>query len=118
MGEYLPLFLPGASITKTTSANVVGGRPVYVSGNNTVANTTAGTQVVIGVAAFDCASGDRLMFFGRGTVHRLTAGGAITAGALVEAAADGEVVTLASGAAFGVALTTGSDGNPVEIMEF
>jgi hypothetical protein len=122
MAEYVPLFLPGNALTKSASATVTGGQPVYVSGNGTVANTSANTQIAVGVAAFDVANGERVTFFGRGTVHRLTASGAITAGALVEMAAGGQVAQHTPGAgvygsAFGVALTTGSTGNPVEVME-
>lgn len=120
MADYVPLYLPGQSITKPTSAIVTGGKPVYVSGNNTVANSAAAANIPIGVAAQDAASGDQVVFFGRGTVHRLTASGTVTAGDLVEAAAAGAVATHTvgtnDGRVFGIALTTATAAL-VEIME-
>lgn len=120
MADYVPLYLPGQSITKPTSASVTGGKPVYVSGNNTVANSAAAANIPIGVAAQDAASGDQVVFFGRGTVHRLTASGTVTAGDLVEAAAAGAVATHTVGTndarIFGIALTTATAAL-VEIME-
>ena len=121
MADYVPLFMPGTAITKQTSAAVTGGLPVFVSGNGTVANSAAAANIPVGVAATDAASGDRVAFFGRGTVHRLTASGTVTAGDLVEAAAAGAVATHTvgtnDGRVFGIALTTATAGNPVEIME-
>jgi hypothetical protein len=121
MAEYTPLYLPGDSITKPTSGAVTGGLPVYVSGSGTVANSAAAANIPVGVAAFDAASGDQVTFFGRGTVHRLTASGTVTAGDVVEAAAAGAVATHTVGTndarIFGIALTTATTGNSVEIME-
>ncbi len=121
MSDYVPLFLPGQAITKTTSAAVTGGLPVYVSGSGTVANSAAAANLIVGVAAFDVASGEKVTFFSRGTVHRLTASGTVTAGDVVEAAAAGAVATHTQGTndvrVFGIALTTATTGNPVEIME-
>jgi Uncharacterized conserved protein (DUF2190) len=121
MADYLPLFKPGQAITKQASAAVTGGQPVYVSGSGTVANSGAAANIPVGVAAFDAASGDKVTFFGRGQVHRLTATGTVTAGDLVEAAAAGAVATHTIGTndarVFGIALTTATTGNVVEIME-
>lgn len=121
MSDYVPLYLPGQAITSTTSGSVTGGQPVYVSGSGTVANSGAAANIPVGVAAFDAASGEKVTFFGRGTVHRLTASGTVTAGDTVEAAAAGAVATHTVGTndarIFGVALTTATTGNPVEIME-
>lgn len=121
MGDYVPKFLPGDAITKTASATVTGGKPVYVSGDGTVANSGAAANIPVGVAAFDAASGEKVTFFGRGTVHRLTASGTVTAGDVVEAAASGAVATHTVGTndarGFGIALTTATTGNTVEIME-
>jgi len=121
MADYLPLYLPGKAVPATTSAAVVGGRPVYVSGSGTVANSAAAANIPVGVAAFDAASGDSVTYFGRGTVHRLVASGTVTAGDVVEAAAAGAVATHAVGTndarGFGIALTTATTGNLVEIME-
>lgn len=121
MGDYVPLYLPGQAITSTTSAAVTGGQPVYVSGTGTIANSGAAANIPVGVAAFDAASGEKVTFFGRGTVHRLTASGTVTAGEWVEAAAAGAVATHTIGTndarGFGIALTTATTGNTVEIME-
>lgn len=122
MADYLPLYLPGKAINKAASAAVTGGKPVYVSGDGTVANSGSAANIPVGVAAFDVANvGDQVTFFGRGTVHRLTASGTVTAGDVVEAAAAGAVATHTQGTndirSFGIALTTATTGNLVEIME-
>ena len=122
MADYLPLYLPGKAVPMTASAAITGGRLVYVSGDGTVANTTAATTLPVGTAGHDvAASGDRVTVFGRGTVHRLVAAGAITAGGLVAAAAAGAVAAHTGGTndnrVFGIALTTAADGATVEIME-
>lgn len=122
MADYVPLFLPGQAYTATASAAITGGQLVYVSGSATVAKTSGATTIPIGVAGFDAAaSGDKLTVYARGTIHRLTAAGAITAGDLVHAAAAGAVAshTLDSSDAevFGVALTTAADTASVEVME-
>ena len=122
MADYVPLFLPGQAVTGyTTSSAVTGGGAVKVSGNGTFANAAAASDIIIGVASQDFASGDKGGFFGRGTVHRLTASGTVTAGDIVEAAAAGAVATHTQGTndvrSFGIALTTATNGNVVEIME-
>lgn len=122
MGDYLPLHLPGKAFTSTASAAITGGKLVYVSGSGTVANAAAAANIPIGVASQDAAaSGDKVGVFGRGTVHRLTASGTVTAGDVVEAAAAGAVATHTVDASdarvFGIALTTATTGNTVEIME-
>lgn len=122
MGDYLPLYKPGESITGTASAAITGGKLVYVSGDGTIANAAAAANIPVGVAAFDVATaGDKVTYFARGTVHRLVAAGAITAGAVVEAGASGNVAAHTVGTndarVFGIALTTAADGAAVEIME-
>jgi hypothetical protein len=122
MADYVPLYLPGDAITGTASAAITGGKLVYVSGDGTVANTTSASTLPVGVAAQDAAaSGDKVGYFSRGTVHRLTASGAITAGGLVAAAAAGAVAAHTGGTndnrVFGIALTTAADTATVEVME-
>lgn len=122
MGDYMPLYMPGDAVTGTASAAITGGQLVYVSGDGTIANASANTQNPVGVAAFDVANiGDKVTYFARGTVHRLAASGTVTAGAVVEAATGGKVASHTVGTndarVFGIALTTASDGNLVEIME-
>lgn len=122
MADYLPLHMPGKAVTVTASAAIVGGKAIKVSGDGTVATAAAAADLIIGVAGTDAAaSGDKVVAFFRGTVHRLTAAGAITAGQAVEGAAAGAVATHTQGTndvrVFGVALTTAADGAAVEIME-
>lgn len=122
MADYLPLYLPGKAVTVTASAAIVGGKAIKVSGDGTVSTAAAAADLIIGVAGTDAAaSGDKIVGFLRGTVHRLTAAGAITAGQVVEAAAAGAVATHTQGTndvrVFGVALTTAADTALVEIME-
>lgn len=117
MADYLPLYKPGETITATTSAAVTGGQLLIVSGNGTVAASSAATHTYLGVAAFDAASGARVTIH-KGGIQRCTASGAITAGDRVMAAAAGAVATL-SGTDYsqvvGVALTTATNGNPVDV---
>ena len=121
MADYVPLYLPGNAVNSTTSAAVTGGQVVYVSGSGTVANSGSASNIPVGVAAFDAASGAGVTYYSRGTVHRLTASGTVTAGDLVEAATGGAVATHTVGTndarVFGIALTTATTGNSVEIME-
>lgn len=122
MADYKPLFLPGKAYTSQASAAITGGALVYVSGSGTVANTSGASTLPIGVAARDAAaSGDKVGVYARGTIHRLTASGTVTAGNTVEAAAAGAVAAHTGGTndqrVFGVALTTATDGNSVTIME-
>lgn len=122
MAEYVPLFLPGDTVTGyTASATITGGKPVYVSGDGTVANAATAANIPVGIASQDFASGDKVGYFGRGTVHRLTASGTVTAGDVVEAAAAGAFATHTVGTndarVFAIALTTATAGNTFEAME-
>jgi hypothetical protein len=121
MADYVPLYLPGKAFTSQASATTTGGQAVYVTGSGTVGPVGAAANIPIGVAAQDAASGDKLGVFGRGTIHRLTASGTVTAGDVVESAAAGAVATHTQGTndirAFGIALTTATTGNSVEVME-
>lgn len=122
MADYVPLFLPGKAVTGyTASAAIVGGRAVYVSGDGTVANAATAANIPVGIASQDFASGDKVGFFGRGTVHRLVASGTVTAGDIVEAAAAGAFATHLVGTndarGFAIALTTATTGNVFEAME-
>lgn len=117
MAEYLPIFKPGQSLPLTASATITGGQLVAVSGVSTVAPAGAASTAVIGVAAFDAASGDKVTVH-TGGVHSCTASGAITAGQPVIAGAAGTVAASATppaGQQVGVALTTAADGAAVEV---
>lgn len=94
--------------------DLTAGQVVYISGNMKVKATTAATSAVLGVAMFDAKSGEPVAVECEG-LFKLTAAGAITAGAQVAAAAGGKVAAAASGAnKIGIALNTASaDGDPV-----
>ncbi|ETT24875.1 phage protein [Rhodococcus aetherivorans] len=113
MADHTPIFRPGQGITRSTSAAVTGGQLVAVSGNDTVAPTTAATAAWLGVAAFDAPSGEKVTVICEG-VHELTASGAIAAGARVVPAAAGAVADLGAGTDYsqivGIALAAAAGG--------
>lgn len=122
MGAYEPKYLYNDVATATASATITVvqgiGVALAVSGSGTVGPAGADSNAVIGVAAFDCASGERLSFFPRGKIHISTAAGAITAGARVNSAAAGAVASATAGVGnIGIALTTAADTAAVEWME-
>ena len=100
--DYLPKF-SGASASFTASAAITGGRLVAVAGNRLVAQASADSAAVVGVAAFDVVTGDPVTVYTRPTgVHSLTASGAIEAGAKVISATAGKVATITTGTETGV----------------
>ena len=107
MADHTPLFLPGAAVTHAAKAAVTGGQLVTITGNREVSPSAAGDRSY-GIAAFDAAIGDKVTVH-TGGVHRVTASGAIAAGAQVEAAAGGAVAVLATGPAVGIALEAAAD---------
>lgn len=113
MAEYLPVKTPGQALVHTASAAITGGQLVAVSGNDTVAPAGATTTAWLGVAAFDAASGDRVTVY-TGGVQELAASGAIPAGTLVAAAANGAVIaagaTPAVGTVVGLAVSAAAAG--------
>ncbi len=114
MSDYLPKFAAAAPFTLPVSAAVTGGRVLAVSGAGTVAHAAADSAVVAGVAAFDTATGERVTVFPRGGIHRLTASGAIAAGARVATDAAGKIQTLGANVnAIGTALTAAAKANDV-----
>lgn len=106
MADYLPKFKPGAAVTFTASADVVGGRLVRVTGPRAVGPAGADAADVVGVAGFDAVAGDSVTVYCRPTgVHQLVANGAITVGAKVISAAGGKASTVGAGAnPIGIAL--------------
>ena len=87
------IFKPGVAFTRVTSAAVTEGQLLIVSGNDTVAPSSAATDAWIGIAAHDAASGDPVSVL-TGGVHELGATGAIAAGASVIPATGGTVATI------------------------
>ena len=113
MAEYLPKFIPGQAITLTASAKIVGGQLVEVSGAGTVGVAGADSAKVVGVAV-DAASGERLTVY-CGGVQRLAAAGAITAGAAVYAADNGQIQASGNNK-IGIALSAaGKQGDLVDV---
>lgn len=113
MAEYIPIRKPGADVPLTASVATTGGQLVFISGNETVAPTTAATSAWIGVAANDAAVGEKVTVH-RGGVHDLAASGAIAAGARVIPAAAGAVATIGAGTDYsqvvGVAISAAASG--------
>jgi len=96
------------------SADVKKGQVVVISGDMEVAPSSAASAAVLGVAMFDAKEGDPVSVETEG-LFRLTASGAITAGAQVESAADGKVATKGDTVTkvIGIALNTASNGGEV-----
>lgn len=114
MSDYLPKIDAAGRHTLKTSADVIGGRVLAVSGASTVAHAAADSNVSIGVAAFDAKSGDRVTIHPRGGVQRLTAADQIAAGARVATAAAGKVQTLGANVnAIGTALTAAAKADDI-----
>lgn len=113
MADHIPHFQPGAAITLATSAQVTGGQLLVVSGNDTVAPSSASSGAWIGVAAFDAANGAKVTVLS-GCVSELAASGAIAAGSPVVAAASGAVAAIGAGtdysAVVGIALSAAAGG--------
>ena len=118
MSDYLPKFKPGSAFTLPASAAVTGGRLVVASGVSTIAHSGDDAGNVVGVAGFDAAIGESVTVYPRSSVHRLTASGAITAGARVAAAAAGKVQTIGSKTnPIGTALeTAAADGDVIDVV--
>jgi uncharacterized protein DUF2190 len=126
MADYVPLF-PCEAHTSTTSASVTGGTLVAVSGSGTVATAGANAINWVGIAGFDAPSG-AIVTVHRGGVQRIVNSGGVTAGDSLVCAASGQVSTLAAvttptaadvtntRARVGIALTTATTGNLVEVL--
>lgn len=96
------------------SAGVKKGQVVAISGDMTIAPTTAASNKVLGVAMFDAAEGEPVSVECEG-LFKLTASAAITAGALVESAAGGSVATVGTTVVkvIGIALNTAAKDGEV-----
>src|SRR5262245_17205932 len=124
--------LPNSPSYKT-SAIVHVGRLVKLTGDNTVAECTATTDVCVGIArramrdtpgvgspdnTIAANSGESIEIFGPGAVAPALAGAAITAGAILTSNASGQPVAMAAatnGWIVGIALEAAS-GAGVEIQ--
>lgn len=90
MADYTPIFKPGTEVTLTASATIAAGDALVVTGQQTVGPAGGVSAAYAGVAAFDAASGDRVVVIGP-AVHELNASGAINDGDLITTAAAGDV---------------------------
>jgi hypothetical protein len=117
MAEYAPLYSPAEEFTSQASATITGGQVLIASGAGTVAPSSAASVAVVGVAGNDAANGGKVTVVVQ-AVHRLVAVGTVTAGEMVVAAAAGAVATGpgTAGQAVGVALTTATAPNTVEVL--
>lgn len=93
---------------------------VYVSAAGKVSKTTAATDMAVGVVLRDYALGDQevsVVPLGKGTTMKMRASGVIAVGAVIVAAADGEVAAEATPAAgerpIGIALTAAAQADDV-----
>ena len=123
--DYTPVYTGGVKpFTATTSAAVVGGNVLLVSGAGTVAPTAGASAVAIGVAAHDAASGARVTVWPLANVmHELpVATGTVTAADGVTSSTSGGVTTAvvgtaaAAGTLIGIALTTAASPNRVRFV--
>lgn len=115
MADYSPIFNGQPPYTSTASATTTGGNVLEVTASGTVGPAAAASVKVVGVAAFDAAANAQVTVF-RGGVQELVASGTVTQGEQVEAGAAGTVRTLAAGRAIGVAITTATTGNKVQVV--
>lgn len=119
MGQYLPVFRPGDTVTFDVTAAVTGGHPVQVgTADRSVAPAAAASVTYVGVAGHDAAIGDKVTVEVGKPIHLLVALGAVARGAKVEAAGAGKIRTSTTGTAIGLALTSAADGAPVQVLQF
>lgn len=116
MPNYLPKVDTKQSLTRITSADVIGGRYVAVTGSKTVAHAGADSAAVLGVAMHDAKSGQPVTV-SVGGIQRPVASGAIVAAAKVYTAADGKVTATGTTNPVGIALESVADGAQVEVQQ-
>jgi hypothetical protein len=116
VADYAPIYRPGEAVPFTAGGTITGGDVVVLSAaggtqsNGTVVSASAASNAVVGVAAFDAASGARVTVH-RGGVQEVISAAAITAPAPVKSAATGRVTpytdgTDPAGQLIGLALTS------------
>lgn len=115
MPSYLPKVDSYSTLTRTASADITGGRIVEVSGDKTVAMAAADSKKTLGLAAADAKSGEQVTVFLNESVQRCLAAAAITAGADLYVAANGQVTSTAATNKYGIALSSAASGALVEV---
>ncbi|MFB4275736.1 capsid cement protein [Nonomuraea sp. MTCD27] len=119
MADYAPVYYGGTEpFSMTASATIVGGQVLFASGVGTVAPTAGANGAIVGVAAHDATSGQRVTVWPvTGVMHETTTPAGVTAGAALASAAAGGVdsgtlATLAAaGTLIGTATSTATGGN-------
>ena len=111
---------PGADITAEAAGAVSAKRFVKIAGNRTAGGNIAVTAAGVGerpcgVAGNAAVGGLVRIVRGASRVVRVTAAGAIAAGAEVQVGAGGAVSTKAAGVAVGYAVTGAADATDAEI---
>ena len=94
------------------SADIKKGQVVVISGDMTVAPSTAASAKVLGVAMFDAKSGEPVSVETEG-LFSMKASGAITAGDKVASAADGAVAKATDANTVGLAINSVTNGGEV-----
>ena len=121
MPEYQPVF-PTATApwTLQASAAIIGGRLVEVTGAGTVGPAGAASLKVVGVAATDVASGQKVQVWPlAGVTHRVLGAGAVAAGDNLAAGAAGVVSAIGAGTfgqLIGVADRAAADATTVRFV--
>ena len=102
--------LPGDIVTFTAGAAVTKGQLVKVTGSMTVGPAAATTDAVIGVAVGSASSGSKVPVIMGCPIVYVTAGGAVSAGAVVTSDASARAVasTTAGDRILGIALESAS----------
>ncbi|WP_111512238.1 capsid cement protein [Mycobacterium kyogaense] len=121
IGTNPSVYEPGQDITGQATGAVTARRFVKISGNRTNGGNVAVTAAAagdraLGVAGHDAAVGDLVRVVrGASRVVKVTASGAIAAGAEVQVGANGTAATKAAGVAVGYAITGAVDTADAEI---
>ena len=120
MADYTPIYAGSITpFTATAGATITGGQLVFASADATTVQPTAGANgAVVGVAAFDAASGAKVSVWPlQNIVHESVTPAGVTAGAALTSSTSGGVdsgtlaTIAAAGTLLGTALTTATAGN-------
>lgn len=92
MSDYVPV-AEGGPYSYTASATITGGQLLELTGDNAVGPAAVTSAKVVGVAAFDAASGAKVTTYSIDKLHEtlVASGQSLTAGNPVKAGASGTV---------------------------
>lgn len=98
MPDYTPVYEAGDQLNKTASAGITGGQILEVTGDGTVGPAAVTSLKVVGVAATDYLSGQRVSMYGLFTEHEtVVVGTTLVAGDPVKAGASGALAKWVTG---------------------